>query len=91
MRISRPLATLAIASLLTGTAACAGAPNENTKASGEEGYPVKVETCGFTSTLEAKPAHAVTISQGATEVALALGAEHQLAGTAYLDDEIPET
>lgn len=90
MRISRPLTTLATASLLAATAACAGAPTENTKASGERGYPVKVETCGFTSTVEAKPTRAVAISQGATEVVLALGAEDQLVGTAYLDDEIPE-
>src|SRR3546814_11501792 len=31
-----------------------------------------------------------TLNQGATEVVLALGLEDQLAGTAYLDDAVPE-
>lgn len=52
-------------------------------------FPVTVTSCGFSSELTKAPAHAVTLNQGATEVALALGVESQLAGTAYLDDEIP--
>lgn len=31
-----------------------------------------------------------TLNQGATEVALAFGVEDQLAGTAYLDDSVPQ-
>lgn len=36
----------------------------------------------------AKPMHAVSTAQFTTEVLLAIGAEDQMAGTAYLDDEI---
>ncbi|NYE36673.1 iron complex transport system substrate-binding protein [Nocardioides cavernae] len=52
-------------------------------------FPVEVTSCGFTTTIEAPPERAVTLNQGATEVALALGVEDQMAGTAYLDDAIP--
>lgn len=89
MRISRPLATLATVSLVTVASSCAGAPSVNHTSVDTAGFPVKVATCGFTSTLDAKPTRAVTVSQGATEVALALGVEDQLVGTAYLDDTIP--
>ncbi|MGH8893501.1 MAG: ABC transporter substrate-binding protein [Actinomycetes bacterium] len=89
MRISRPLTTLATISLLTAVSACAGAPTQKVTAEAGDGYPVNVSTCGFTSTLEARPTKTITMNQGATEVVLALGAEDQLAGTAYLDDEVP--
>lgn len=89
MRISRPLATLASVSLLTALTACAGAPSEEKTSSPTDGYPVEVTTCGFTSTLEARPTRAITMNQGATEVALALGVEDQLAGTGYIDDAVP--
>lgn len=93
MRISRPLATLASVSLLTALTsvltACAGAPSEEKTSSTTDGYPVEVTTCGFTSTLDARPTRAITMNQGATEVALALGVEDQLAGTAYIDDAVP--
>src|SRR5699024_4595494 len=69
--------------------ACAGAPEAESKTS-SQGYPVTVENCGKTVTVESKPERAVTMNQGATEVALALGVEDQMVGTAYMDDEVPE-
>src|SRR5699024_2979403 len=69
--------------------ACAGAPEAESKSS-SEGYPVTVENCDRTVTIDSKPERAVTMNQGATEVALALGVEDQMAGTAYMDDEVPE-
>lgn len=51
-------------------------------------YPVDITSCGRTTTVPAKPTRAVTLNQGATEVVLALGLEAQMAGTAYLDDEV---
>lgn len=72
---------------------CAGAPDESgtATAAGGDGtgsYPVDIENCGRTLTFESAPAAAITMNQGATEIALALGLEDHLAGTAYLDDEI---
>lgn len=81
-------AILMIASL--GLAACGGAPDPDDDTKASEGFPVEASSCGFTSTVDAKPERAVTMNQGATEVALALGVEDQLAGTAYLDDAVPE-
>ena len=49
-----------------------------------------LENCGHQITLTALPERAVTLNQGATESALAVGAQGQLIGTAYLDDEIAE-
>lgn len=72
-------------------AGCAGAPEQEVAAdAGDDRFPVTVGSCGHESTLEAAPERAVTLNQGATEVALALGVEDQLAGTAYLDDAVPE-
>ncbi|OEU96228.1 ABC transporter substrate-binding protein [Streptomyces oceani] len=73
---------------------CAGAPDADSGAADEAAssadYPVRVASCGVTSTLDGPPKRAVTMNQGATEVALALGVENQLAGTAYLDDSVPK-
>lgn len=79
---------LAAGSLLLG--ACAGAPQADDSAEGGAGYPVVVDDCGEESTITAAPERAVTMNQGATEVALALGLQDRLAGTAYLDDEVAE-
>ncbi|WP_375000737.1 ABC transporter substrate-binding protein [Aeromicrobium sp. CTD01-1L150] len=70
--------------------ACAGAPSGDDDAAAGVDYPVDVESCGVTSTLESQPERIVTMNQGATEVALALGVADRMAGTAYLDDEVPE-
>lgn len=42
----------------------------------------------LTQIIIAKPIHAVSTAQFTTEILLAIGAEDQMAGTAYLDDEI---
>lgn len=84
---SLPIALASAALLLSG---CAGAPDSDGSASPRDaGYPVKAVSCGNTASIEAKPQRAITMNQGATEVMLALGLQKQLAGTAYLDDQVP--
>jgi iron complex transport system substrate-binding protein len=79
---------LGLAALLL-TSACAGAPTEEADAApASAGFPVDVTSCGHTTTVERAPEAAITMNQGATEVALALGLEDRLAGTAYLDDAV---
>lgn len=85
-----------IVSALVGAgmlASCAQAP------SGEGGgptpassgaFPVTIDNCGQDVTVEKAPEEAITLNQGATEVALALGLEDRLAGTAYLDDQVAQ-
>lgn len=76
--------------VLTGCAAAPVAGDAAATGSSADGrYPVEIESCGHTTTVSARPERAVTLNQGATEVALALGLEDRLVGTAYLDDEIP--
>lgn len=61
---------------------------EPTTAPSAGGFPLTLENCGVKVTVDSPPERAVTMNQAATEVALALGLEDQLVGTAYLDDEI---
>lgn len=86
-RPSHAVAPLLVAAglVLTG---CAGAPEANRAEASSPDFPVEVTSCGYTSTITTKPENAVTMNQGATEIVLALGAEDQLAGTAYLDDSV---
>lgn len=89
---SRPLPQIVLSAIAAGLvlSACAGAPDASPRAANADShYPVKAASCGFTSTVQTKPTRAVTLNQGATEVALALGVEQHLAGTAYLDDAVP--
>ncbi|MGW3498986.1 ABC transporter substrate-binding protein [Streptomyces sp. NPDC001020] len=83
----------AAALLLVGAlSACTGAPAADksaaTAGSGRPA-PVSVSSCGVTTTVAAPPSRLVTLNQGATEVALALGLQSRMAGTAYLDDTVP--
>lgn len=83
---------------------CAGAPDgeaENpsygdaaqkdpSTQSPDSAFPVTLDNCGVKITIDAAPERIVTLNQGATEVALALQLADQMAGTAYLDDEVAE-
>lgn len=100
MRIALMSKAVLSASVVLVASGCAGAPEADSasdpgpaesSASAESPYPVEVTSCGHTTTVEARPERAVTLNQGATEVALALGVEDQMAGTAYLDDAVPST
>ncbi len=94
MRFRRvPVLFTALIASATVLAGCAGAPEAETSSSGSgsvsaAAFPLTLDSCGFSTQIKAKPERAVTLNQGATEIALALGVEKQLAGTAYLDDKI---
>ncbi|MCR1785546.1 ABC transporter substrate-binding protein [Nocardioides carbamazepini] len=83
-------ALLALPLALTTLSACAGAPEPEPRKVADDGFPVEVTSCDFTSTVTAPPESAVTMNQGATEVMLALDLADHMAGTAYLDDAVPE-
>ncbi|WP_435126864.1 ABC transporter substrate-binding protein [Actinacidiphila sp. bgisy144] len=93
---TRPLRLPAAAAALLATgclAACTGAPAASGPASSATARssiaPVSVRSCGVATTVAAPPKRLVTLNEGATEVALALGLQSRMAGTAYLDDTIP--
>lgn len=50
----------------------------------ETHYPVTIENCGYETTFDAAPTHAVTLSNNATEMMLALGLEDHMAGSSYM-------
>jgi iron complex transport system substrate-binding protein len=54
----------------------------------EATFPVTIDNCGESVTVDEAPTAAVTMNQGATEIMLALGLEDQMVGTAYLDDAV---
>lgn len=80
----------ALLALPLALTACGGAPEPVTGQAAGEGFPFEAASCGHTSTITAPPERAVTMNQGATEVMLALGLEDSMAGTAYLDDVVPQ-
>ena len=99
MRHKRPVISLSVPFAIFALAlvGCADAPEADSRdqdsmaeAGAADQFPVSVSSCDFTSELTEAPTKAVTLNQGATEVALALGVEDQMAGTAYLDDDVPE-
>ncbi|MGO3327546.1 ABC transporter substrate-binding protein [Gordonia sp. (in: high G+C Gram-positive bacteria)] len=49
---------------------------------------ITLTNCGRTITMDVPAESAITVNQGATESALAIGAQDQMVGTAYLDDAI---
>ncbi|MEO1680690.1 MAG: ABC transporter substrate-binding protein [Pseudomonadota bacterium] len=55
-----------------------------TQADTPEGFPYVDENCDFTMTYDAPPERAVTLSNNATELLLALGLEERMAGTSYM-------
>lgn len=85
-RYTAALSALALTAALAG---CAGAPgSDDTSAPSADFAPVTLDNCGEKVEVTTAPTKLVTLNQGATEVALALGLQDRMAGTAYLDDEI---
>lgn len=65
----------------------AGAVEPDTAASA---YPLTVENCGRTITIDAPPQRAVSLNQGSTEILLALDLADRMVGTATWTDPVRE-
>ena len=76
----RTLATLLFVLALAGSVSAAQEQNQ--------GGTMLVSNCGQLVYLAHPPRRAVSVNQAATELLLALGLEHRMAGTAYLDAAI---
>lgn len=77
--------------MVVATAGCADAPQAAQPAPGVSSgsfTPLTLDNCGEQITVTSPPKRLVTLNQGATEVALSLGLEKSMAGTAYLDDAV---
>ncbi|MBW3085474.1 Vitamin B12-binding protein [Austwickia sp. TVS 96-490-7B] len=90
--IRRTILTTALSlAVITGATACAGAPEDTTAHSNDTAHPtpVALTNCGREISVSKPPSRLVTLNQGATQVALALGLQDRMVGTAYLDDAVP--
>lgn len=94
MRPALPTALLGLAAALA-LSGCAGAPTATPTASATgadtgKPYAVSLTNCGVPITLDKAPSRGVVLNQGVIEEVLSVGAAPQLAGTAYLDNPVPE-
>lgn len=86
------LATLAVGALaLSGCATPAGSanPGPSVTPSAAQSYPVTIDNCGTTLTLDAAPERVITVKSSTTELLLALGLGDRIVGAAALDGPIP--
>ncbi|MDQ0792151.1 iron complex transport system substrate-binding protein [Streptomyces sp. B1I3] len=74
--------------LLTACGPGSGGPSAGAGRDGGAGYPVELENCGRTVTVERAPDRAVSLDQGSTEILLSLGLGDRLAGTATWTDPV---
>lgn len=84
---SRGIAATALAGAALLLAAC-GEDTASTSTVAAEGFPVSVENCGETVTLDAPPQRIVSLNQGTTEVLLSLGLADRMVGTATWTDPV---
>ncbi|MEE3849741.1 ABC transporter substrate-binding protein [Gordonia sp. LSe1-13] len=59
-------------------------------ASTAAGYPVTIENCGRSVTVDAPPERVVSLNQASTEILLSLGLEDRMVGTATWTDPVRE-
>jgi iron complex transport system substrate-binding protein len=87
------LPALAAATLLLLTGCAAGTPAETTTPSAAPGggstFPITVENCDTTVTVESAPERIITIKSTTTELLLALGLGERIVGSAFLDGPLP--
>ncbi|WP_250290355.1 ABC transporter substrate-binding protein [Streptomyces atroolivaceus] len=74
--------------LLTACGGGGSASDGEARESAADGFPVTLENCGRTVTVDAAPRHAVSLNQGSTEILLSLGLADRLAGTATWTDPV---
>ncbi|MEV5680631.1 ABC transporter substrate-binding protein [Streptomyces sp. NPDC052179] len=88
--IAQPIraAALLTAGLVLLTGCGGGDPAPTAGGSGAGGYPVTIENCGRTVTVDAAPQRAVSLDQGSTEILLSLGLADRLAGTSTWTDPV---
>ncbi|MDJ0399026.1 ABC transporter substrate-binding protein [Rhodococcus rhodochrous] len=82
---------LAVAALtVTGCSSGDEATAEPEQGTATSAYPLTVENCGRTLTIDAPPRRAVSLNQGSTEILLSLGLADRMVGTATWTDPVRE-
>ena len=75
--------------LLAGCAPATPAADSSPRASATAAFPVSIDNCGTTVTVEKAPERIVTIKSSTTELLLALGLGDNIVGSAFLDGPLP--
>lgn len=83
------LTALTAAAALVLAAGCS-ASTSDAAAPTVDGFPLTLENCGRTVTVDAPPQRAVSLNQGSTEILLSLGLADRLVGTATWTDPVRE-
>ena len=85
--LTLPLSAVLAAGLVAGCGSASGGAGDSA-ASGGGSYPVELERCGRTITVEEKPESIVSLNQGTTEILLSLGVSDRMSGAAGWTDPI---
>ncbi|MFW0874747.1 ABC transporter substrate-binding protein [Rhodococcoides corynebacterioides] len=83
------LTALTAAAALVLAAGCS-ASTSDAAAPAVDGFPLTLENCGRSVTVDAPPQRAVSLNQGSTEILLSLGLADRLVGTATWTDPVRE-
>ena len=83
------LAIAASALLLAGCAPATPAADTTPSAGPTAAFPISIENCGTTVSVQKAPERIVTIKSSTTELLLALGLGDRIVGSAFLDGPLP--
>lgn len=89
---SRRLLTVSLAVAALTLAGCGGGSTPRSTGGSHTtaaGFPVTVDNCGTSVTVDKPPSRIVTIKSSTLELALALGLQHRIVGTAFRDGPVP--
>ena len=86
--LSRPLPLVAACAAVTLLAGCGSSTGSSSASGSSDGFPVSVERCDRTTTVEQEPERIVSLNQGSTEILLSLGLADRMVGTATWTDPI---
>ncbi|MBS9375553.1 Vitamin B12-binding protein [Rhodococcus sp. B50] len=78
----------AAALIVSGCSSSDEATAEAEQGTATSAYPLTVENCGRTLTIDAPPQRAVSLNQGSTEILLSLGLADRMVGTATWTDPV---
>lgn len=90
LRSLRCAATLTAAATVLLTGCSSSESTDDDTSASAAGYPVTLENCGRTVTVDAPPQRVVSLNQASTEILLSLGLEDRMVGTATWTDPVRE-
>ncbi|WP_459549735.1 ABC transporter substrate-binding protein [Nocardia sp. X0981] len=85
---SLPVAAAALVTSLFLAGCTTSGNSPATTPAHDSGYPMTIDNCGVTVTVQAPPQRAVALNQGAAEILLSLGLADRMVGTATWTDPV---